>query len=82
MTLAVDTTPCSILSLANNVMCLRSRGRAEFRCRRKSLPPPPTEFWSARRHARRIWFAPARKVAAVQLRGLLRGDAYVHISQY
>jgi len=28
-------------------MCLRSRGRAEFR-RRKSLPPPPAEFWSAR----------------------------------
>jgi len=32
------------------VMCLRSRGRAEFRRRRrrKSLPPPAAEFWSAR----------------------------------
>ena len=50
-TLAVDTT-CSILRLTSNVMCHRSRGRAEFRRRRrrrrKSLPPPPAEFWSAR----------------------------------
>ena len=38
----------SILRLTNNVMCLRSRGRAEFRHRRKSLPPPSAEFWSAR----------------------------------
>jgi len=56
----------------HNVMCLRSRGRAEFRRRRrrKSLPPPPAEFWSARRHASRIWFAPAGKLAAARLRGL------------
>ena len=52
-------------------MCLRSRGRAEFRRRRKSLPPPPAEFWSARRRASRIWFSPAGKVAAARLRGLL-----------
>ena len=43
----IDTT-CSILRLTSNVMCLRSRGRAEFRRRRKSLPPPPAKFWSAR----------------------------------
>ena len=41
-------TTCSIFKLTNNVMCLRSRGRADFRRRRKSLPPPPAEFWSAR----------------------------------
>jgi len=58
------------------VMCLRSRGRAEFRRRRKSLPPPPAEFWSARRRASRIWFAPAGKVAAARLRGLQAGKAY------
>jgi len=71
-TLAVDTT-CSILRLTNNVTCIHSRGRAEFRrCRRrrKSLPLPPAKFWSARQHASRIWFAPARKVAAALLRGL------------
>ena len=69
--LAIDTTR-SILRLTNNVMSLCSRGRAEFRCRRrrKSLPPPPAEFWSARRCASRIWFAPAGKVAAARLRGL------------
>jgi len=53
-------------------MCLRSRGRAEFR-RRKSLPPPSAEFWSAHWLASRIWFAPAGKVAAAWLKGLATG---------
>ena len=64
--------------LTNNVMCLRSRGRAEFRRRRKSLPPPPAEFWSARRHASRIWFAPAGKVPAARLRGLAVSHRILH----
>ena len=63
-------------------MCLRSRGRAKFRRRRKSLPPPPAEFWSAHRCTSRIWFVLARKVAAARLRGLPPGAAWKSKTSY
>jgi len=52
-------------------MCLRSRGRAEFRRRRKKSPAAASRILVGAPAASRIWFAPAGKVAAAPLRGLV-----------